>query len=106
MVDFDAVVLDPVYQTFGELAVLSIGTSSYDVVVIDNTKGVSVEDGSIAGMHTIRPAVDVRRSALAAHGLDASQLAGGQIVFATTAWRIKSVVENGLELRLIVMQDE
>jgi hypothetical protein len=106
MLDFDAVALDPVYQTFGELAVLSIGSSNYDVVVIDNTKGVSVEDGSIAGMHTIRPAVDVRRSALASHGLDAAQLVGGQIVFATTAWRIKSVVENGLELRLIVMQDD
>jgi hypothetical protein len=106
MIDYDALVLDPVYQTFGELAVLSIKSSSYDVVVIDNTKGVSVEDGSIAGMHTIRPAVDVRRSALDSHGIDAVQLAGGQIVFATTSWRIKSVVENGLELQLIVMQDE
>ncbi len=106
MVDFDAVVLDPVHQTFGELAVLSIGSSSYDVVVIDNTKGVSVEDGSIAGMHTIRPAVDVRRSVLVSHGITPGVLVGGQIVFATTAWRIKSVIENGLELRLIVMQDD
>ena len=105
MIDFDAVVLDPVYQTFGAMAVLSIGSSSYAVVVIDNTKGVTVEDGSIAGMHTIRPAVDLRRSALASHGIDAAQVVGGQIVFATTAWRIKSVIENGLELRLIVMQD-
>jgi hypothetical protein len=106
MVDFDALVLDPAYQTFGELAVLSIGSSSYDVVVIDNTEGVSVEDGSIAGMHTIRPAVDVRRSSVKAHGLDAAQLVGGQIIFAATAWRIKSVAENGFELRLIVMQDD
>jgi hypothetical protein len=106
MVDFDAVVLDPVYQTFGELAVLSIGPSSYDIVVIDNTKGVSVEDGSIAGMHTIRPAIDVRRSALVSHGITPAVLVGGQIVFATTAWRIKSVIENGIQLRLIVMQDD
>jgi hypothetical protein len=106
MIDYDAVVLDPVYQTFGELAVLSIGSASYDVVVIDNTKGVSVEDGSIAGMHTIRPAVDVRRSELVGHDIEAAQLVGGQIVFATTAWRIKSVFENGLEVRLIIMQDD
>ena len=72
MIDYDAVVFDPVYDTFGELAVLSIGSSSYDIVVIDNTKGVSVEDGSIAGMHTIHPAVDVRRSSLSARSLPTS----------------------------------
>jgi hypothetical protein len=63
MIDFDTVVLDPVYQTFGEPAVLSIGSASYDVVVIDNTKGVSVEDGSIAGMHTNRASSSGRSSA-------------------------------------------
>jgi hypothetical protein len=106
MVDFDAVVLDPVYQTFGELAVLTIGSASYDIVVIDNTNGVRVEDGNIVGVQTIRPAVDVRRSSLVSHGIEAAQLVSGRIVFATTAWRVKSVIENGLELRLIVMQDE
>jgi hypothetical protein len=55
MIDFDAVALHPVYQTFGELAVLSIGPSSYDVVVIDNTKGVSVEDGSGFAGHGASP---------------------------------------------------
>ncbi len=46
MIDFDALVLGPVYDTFGKPAVLTIGPSTYDLVVVDNTKGVSVEDDS------------------------------------------------------------
>ena len=106
MIDFDALVLGPVYDTFGELAVLTLGSASYDLVVIDNTKGVSVEDGGIVGVQTIRPAVDVRRSAIATYGIDIGDVIGAQIVFGVTAWRIKSVIENGQELRFIVMQDE
>ena len=105
MIDFDALVLDPIYATFGEPAVLTIGSASHDVTVIDHTKGVAVEDGGI-GVHTIRPAVDVRRSALAALGIAVADLVGGRVVFGVTALRIKTVIENGPELRLIVMQDE
>ena len=105
MIDFDALVLDPVYATFGEPAVLTLRSASYDLTVIDHTKGVAVEDGGI-GLQTIRPAVDVRRSALAALGIAVADLVGGQVVFGVTAWRIKTVIENGPELRLIVMQDE
>jgi hypothetical protein len=105
MIDFDALALGPVYEAFGEQAVLTIGSASYDVVVIDNTKGVSVEDSNIVGVQTIRPVVDVRRSSLVTHGIDVVDLIGGQIVFGTRVWRIKTVVENGHELRLIVMQD-
>jgi formaldehyde-activating enzyme involved in methanogenesis len=106
MIDFDGLVFGPVYETFGELAVLTIGSASYDLVVIDNTKGVCVEDSNIVGVQTIRPVVDVRPSALVAHGIDVADLIGGQIVFGATAWRIKTAVENGHELRLIVMQDD
>ena len=105
MIDFDALVLDPVYDTFGEPAVLTLQSGSYDVTVIDHTQGIAVEDGGI-GVQTIRPAVDVRRSALAAHGIAVADLVSGQVVFGVTAWRIKTVIENGLELRLIVMRDE
>jgi hypothetical protein len=105
VIDFDALVLDPIYATFGEPAVLTVGSGNYDLTVIDHTKGIAVEDGGI-GVQTIRPAVDVRRSALAAHGIAAADLVGGEVVLGVTAWRIKTVIENGLELRLIVMQGE
>jgi len=105
MIDFDGLALAPVYEAFGERAVLTLGSKSYDLVVIDHTTGIAVEDGSI-GMQTIRPAVDVRRSALTAHGIAVADLVGGRIVFDSTAWCIKTVIENGLEFRLVVMQDD
>jgi hypothetical protein len=104
VIDFDALVLGPVYDAFGEPAGLTIGSASYNVTVIDHTAGVEVEDGGI-GLQTIRPAVDLRRSALAALGIAVADLVGGVVLLGATAWRIKTVIENGLELRLIVMHD-
>ncbi len=104
MIDFDALVLGPVYDAFGEPAVLTIGSASYNVTVIDHTAGVEVEDSGI-GLQTIRPVVDLRRSALLALGIAIADLVGGEVLLGTIAWRIKTVIENGLELRLIVMQD-
>ena len=104
MIDFDALVFGPVYDTFGQPAVLTIGPSSYDVVVIDHTQGVTVDEAGSIGVQTIRPAVDVRRSALAKLRLAARDLLGGEIEFNEAAWRIKSVLENGDELRLILIE--
>lgn len=105
MIDFDALVLAPVYDTFGEPAVLTVGSASYNVTVINYTAGVEVEDGGI-GLQAIRPAVDLRRSAFTALGTAIADLIGGELVLGGATWRVKSVIENGLELRLIVMQDQ
>jgi hypothetical protein len=104
VIDFDALVLGPVYDAFGEPAVLTVGSASYNVTVIDHTAGVEVEDSGI-GLQTIRPAVDLRRSALAALSIAVADLVGGAVLLGATSWRIKTVIENGLELRLVVMQD-
>ena len=104
MIDFDALVLGPVYDAFGEPAVLTLASASYDLTVIDHTAGVEVEDGGI-DLQTIRPAVDLRRSALIALGVAVGDLVNGVVLLGATTWRIKTAIENGLELRLIVMQD-
>ena len=104
MIDFDALVLGPVYDTFGKPAVLSIGPISFDVAVVDYTKGVTVEDESTIGVQTIRPAADVRRTALVAAGIALDDLVDGQLELAGTTWRIKSLIETEAEVRLILMQ--
>ncbi len=103
MIDFDALVFGPVYGTFGQPAVLTLDRGSYDVVVIDNTKGVTVDEGGMVGVQTVRPAADVRRSALIKLGIVFGDLVDGEIAFNGAAWRIKSFLENGDELRLILM---
>jgi len=104
MIDFDALVFGPVYDTFGQPAVLSIGTSSHDVVVIDHTQGVTVDEAGSIGVQTIRPAADLRRTMLNRLGIAVGDLVDGEIEFNAMAWRIKSVIENGDELRLILVE--
>ena len=99
MIDFDALVLGPVYDTFGKPAVLTIGPSTYDLVVVDYTKGVTVEDESAIGVQTIRPAADVRRTALVAAGIELDDLVDGQLALNGTTWRIKSLIESEAEVR-------
>jgi len=106
VIDFDALVLGPVYDTFGKPAVLAIGPSTYDLVVVDYTKGVSVEDDGGIGVQTIRPAADIRRTALAAAGIEQDDLVDGQLALAGTTWRIKSLIENEADVRLILMQHD
>ena len=103
MIDFDALVFGPGYDTFGQPAVLTIGSSSYNLVVIDNTRGVKVDEGTAIGVQTVHPAADVRRSALNKLGIVFADLIDGEITFGGATWRIKSFVENGDELRLILM---
>ncbi len=103
MIDFDALVFGPVYGTFGQPAVLTIGLSSHNLTVIDHTRGITIDEGGVIGVQTIRPAADVRRSALVALGIAFNDLIDGEIEFNGVAWRIKSFLENGDELRLILM---
>jgi hypothetical protein len=104
MIDFDALVFGPVYSTFGQPAVLTIGSSSYDIVVIDNTRGVTVDEAGVIGVQTVRPAVDVRRSALIGLGIAFGDLVDAEVAFNGATWRIKSFLDNGDELRLILMR--
>ncbi len=103
MIDFDALVLEPAYSTFGQPAVLTVGQVQYGLVVIDNTRGVTVDEGDSIGVQTIRPVADVRRSEVVRLGIAFDDLADREIAFDGTTWRIKSFLENGGELRLILM---
>ena len=83
---------------------LALGSASYDLEVIDDTKGVSVEEGGVIGVQTVRPAVEVRRSALVGLGIAVGDLIDGEVTLNGATWRIKSFLDNGDEFRLILMQ--
>jgi hypothetical protein len=104
MLDFDALVLGPVYETFGTPAVLMIGPTTQHLCVVDYTKGVAVEEDRV-GIQTIRPVADVRRNALVAIGVEVDDLIGGQLALNAVNWRIKSLLENEAEIRLVLMQE-
>jgi hypothetical protein len=104
VIDFDALVLGPVYDTFGKPAVLTIGPSTYELVAVDFTKGVTVDDSGV-GIQTIRPAVDVRRSALVALGISLDDLPSATLALNGTDWTVKTFIESEAEVRLILMQN-
>lgn len=104
MLDFDQLVLGPVYETFGKAASLTIGPSTYDLVVVDFTKGVTVDDGGV-GIQTIRPAVDVRRKVIEPLGIDLDDLPGAILSLGGMDWTVKTFIEGEAEIRLILMQN-
>jgi hypothetical protein len=104
MLDFDALVLGPVYDTFGTPASLTIGSATHQLSVVDYTKGIAVEEDRV-GIQTIRPVADVRRAALVAIGVEVDDLIGGQLALNAVNWRIKSLLESEAEVRLILMQE-
>ena len=106
MLDFDGLVFGPVYDVFGQPAVLATDAGLFDVVVIDHTRGITVDEGGMVGVQTIRPAADIRRSALNALGISKKHLLDAQLMFGGASWQIKSLLENGDELRLILMASD
>lgn len=104
MLDFDALVLGPIYSTFGSPAVLTIGPITHEIVVVDFTKGISVEDESGVGIQTIRPAVDVRRQTLTALSVELDDLPDYSLTLNGAVWTIKTLIEGDVEVRLILMQ--
>jgi len=104
MLDFNALVLGPIYDTFGTPAVLTIGPTTHPLCVVDYTKGIAVEEDRV-GIQTIRPIADVRRAALVAIGIEVEDLIGGQLALNAVNWRIKSLLEGEAEVRLILMQE-
>jgi len=104
MIDFDALVFGPVYDTFGEPAILTIGPVAHQITVIDHTRGIAVEEAGPIAVETIRPVVDVRRSELAQKGIAVVDLIDAELLFAGQIWRVKAPLELLRdELRLILI---
>jgi hypothetical protein len=104
MIDFDTLVFGPVYGTFGEPAVLTVGSAVHQITVIDHTRGIAVEETGPIAVETIRPVVDVRRSELAQKGIVVADLIDAGLLFAGQTWRIKAPLELLRdELRLILI---
>ena len=82
-------------RSFSVFGVPTVLTTRPGVVIeltgIDKTAGVEITDNAI-GLQVVRPAVDVRRSALGATPL--TDLDGGTILINGTTWVISSFMEK------------
>ncbi len=95
MIDFEALMLDPLYATLGVPASITIpadGSSDEltitDITVIDKTGGIATGDQPVQ-VETIEPACCIRRAELTANGLTLANLDGASITFNGSRWTIK-----------------
>lgn len=87
--DFQALLLDPIYSIQGVEATLTLESSSeITLTVIDKTAGVDVGDG--AEVQTLLPAAVVRVVELTTAGVDRTRLRGALLDFNGGNWEIKS----------------
>lgn len=90
VVNFNALLFDPIHTIFGEEATLTPETSSGPLTLsaIDKTAGVPVGDPH--GVETIVPAAVIRMAELLAGGLSAADLSGAALELNDKTWRVES----------------
>jgi hypothetical protein len=90
--NFDSLVNMPIFDVFGVPARISYGEDAFlDLVAIDRTRGVEVEDLNV-GIISVRPVAAVRAAALV--GIDLADIEEGTITLNGVPWRIKSAMER------------
>lgn len=91
MIDYQALLLDPIYATLGVPAKLTLAnaTAYPGLKVIDKTSGVTIGDHD-AQVDTLEPACCIRYATLTALGLVPVNLEGATIEFNGSRWKIKS----------------
>lgn len=89
-IDFDAQLLDPIYERIGIAAeFLSRDGDRFSFVVLDKTEGVEVAQGPVA-LQTLRPAACVRVTELIQLKLDRGQLKNGRLTFNGASWNVEA----------------
>lgn len=90
MIDWDALLYDPLYANFGTAAVMTppVG-ASVAVLAIDHTRGVEIQSG--VELPVIRPAAFVRRSEMDDNNLTEQSMLGGTIALNGYTWTVADI---------------
>ncbi|RWO35922.1 MAG: hypothetical protein EOS11_33320 [Mesorhizobium sp.] len=91
LVDFDALLFDPVHTVLGEAATLTLDDTAGTTVelsALDETSGVEVLEGP--SISTIRPAATVRTSELAEKGIAVADLQDAALTLNGKDWTVVS----------------
>lgn len=87
MIDFNAVLLDPIYDAFGVEASLE-ASGTVTLTVIDDTQGVVLDTGTSLQFAAAKPAARVRLSELTANNIAREDLKDAAITFNGNSWTI------------------
>lgn len=91
-VDYDALMLDPIYAALGIAAkFLSRDGLQADLIVLDKTSGIEIPQGAVM-LQTSKPAACVRVSELIAGDLDRAKMKNGRLTFNGASWNVESTL--------------
>lgn len=90
MIDWNTLLYDPLYASFGTAATMTpaVGAAAA-VTVIDQTRGVEIQSG--IEMPVIRPACFVRKSEMTGAGLTEQAMLGGTIAMNGYTWTVNDI---------------
>ncbi|WP_409188448.1 hypothetical protein [Bradyrhizobium sp. RDM4] len=108
--EFNAMLLDPIYDAIGVPARIILTSGRIvDVTVVDNTDGITINEGQFV-LETIRPVLAVRQAELASNSIAPAEISDGQVVMdrgsaTEKTWRIKVIKQNTGELQLVLLDE-
>lgn len=94
MVDYSALLFDPVYQELGVPAMLTTTMGVAEIIVIDDTRPKSNVAGQLE-TRSVGPGAFVRMPDLIAAGVDRSEYVGSVLSFNGRMWLIRSYELRG-----------
>jgi hypothetical protein len=109
--EFDADLLDPIYEEWGvALRIIPRTGQPVDVIALDKTAGTVIREPGQFALDTVKPAFVVRLAELAAQRLDVAAIADGQAVAghgtaAARTWRISAPREQRGEVFLVLLEE-
>lgn len=114
MMDYAAILYDPLYASFGTDAVIRcLYSDAFSIRAIDCTSGIEVTEGSGIDVKTIRPAAIVRMRELIDLGLGREDLEDAALELNDKLWRVKASMpkpgpsgEANGELYLFLIEDD
>lgn len=89
MINWDALLYDQLFASFGTPAVLQAGAGSHMVTVIDQTAGIEVDAGGLNGF-TIKPVAEIRLTELAGISIEQADLKDATLTIGSNAWIVKN----------------
>jgi hypothetical protein len=114
MMDYAAILYDPLYASFGTDAVIRcLYSDAFPIRAIDCTSGIEVTENSGIDVKTIRPAAIVRMRELTDVGLGRDDLEDAALELNDKLWRVKASMpkpgpsgEANGELYLFLIEDD
>ena len=94
MIDYSALLYDPIYDVLGVAATLTAGASEFDITVLDETRPKTRTEGGVE-TSSVGPGAFARIPELVAKGVARSDWIGAVLTFNGRTWIVREAPVQG-----------